>query len=257
MNILLTNDDGIETEGIKSLTEALRSRGKHRLIVLAPDSDRSGVSHGLGIIREPIRLKEKSKDTWACSGLPADCVIAAVLGGIPCKPDIVISGINHGANMGNDIIYSGTAAAARQGVLFGLPSIALSLNGWSDYNWNMAAEYSADHLEDFLKLWEKDIFINVNIPNNPQGPDGMVITWPCRKDYHDTLSIMQGPFNNEYCFLVPGEPSVEDQKGTDWDAVSANLVSLSPVFVRPVISKNLCPNAPEAVVRNGEGTYGR
>jgi 5'-nucleotidase len=106
-------------------------------------------------------------------------------------------------------------------------------------------------------MWEKDIFINVNIPNNPQGPDGMAITWPCRKDYHDTLSVVQGPFGSEWCFLLPGGQTAEDEKGSDWGAVSANLVSVSPVFVHPVIPNHLCPNAPEAVARNGEVTHGR
>jgi 5'-nucleotidase len=256
MNILLTNDDGIESEGILYLAKALRSRGKYRVYVLAPDSNRSGVSHGLSIFSEPIKLIEKSKDTWACSGLPADCVIAAALGGRPCKPDIIVSGINHGANLGNDITYSGTAAAARQGAFFGLPSIALSLNGWANYNWSMAAEYSADHLEDFLEIWEKDIFINVNIPNSPEGPVGMKTTWPGRKDYHDSLSVMQGPDGNEWCFLIPGEQTTDDEKGSDLDAVSANFVSVSPVFIHPVILKGRCPNVPEhAATGRREGSY--
>ena len=245
MNILLTNDDGIESEGIMKLAQALRSQRKDRVCVVAPDSNRSGVSHGLSIFGNPVRISEKSKDTWSCSGMPVDCVIAAVLGGKPCKPDIVISGINHGANLGTDIIYSGTAGAARQGALMGLPSIALSLNGWADYNWSMAAEYAADHLDDFIKMWERDIFINVNIPNSPGGPKGMAVTWPSRKDYHDSLSVMQGPDKREWVFLMPGELTVDDEKGSDWEAVSNNFVSVSPVFIHPVVLKSLCPNAPE------------
>jgi len=245
MNILLTNDDGIESEGILLLAEALRSRRKDRIFIMAPDTNRSGVSHGLSIFENPIKLTEKSKDTWTCSGLPVDCVIAAVLGAKPCKPDIVISGINRGANLGNDIIYSGTAAAARQGALLGLPSIALSLDGWANYNWNMAVEYSANHLDDFLSMWEKDIFVNVNIPNSPGGPVGMKTTWPSRKDYHDSLSIVQGPDGKEWCFLVPGEQTVAQEEGSDWDAVSKNFVSVSPVFVYPVVLRDLCPGVPE------------
>ena len=235
MNILLTNDDGIESEGIRKLAEALRSRRKDRIFVLAPDSNRSGASHGLSIFSNPIKITKKSEDNWTCSGMPVDCVVAAVIGGKPCKPDIVVSGINHGANLGSDIIYSGTAAAARQGALLGIPSIALSLNGWADYNWDMAAEYSSDHLDDFLKIWEKDIFVNVNIPNSPGGPAGMKFTRPCRKNYHDSIFSMQGPDGNEWCFLVPGEQTVYDEKGSDWEAVSDNFASVSPIFIYPVI----------------------
>ena len=257
MNILLTNDDGIDSEGILCLSEALRSLEKYQVFILAPDANRSGVSHGLSIFNEPIRLTEKSKNTWVCSGLPVDCVIAAVLGGKPCKPDIVISGINRGANMGSDITYSGTAAAARQGAILGLPSVALSLNGWTNYNWSMAAEYSAKHLEKFLEIWEKDIFVNVNIPNSPKEPEGMLFTWPSRKDYNDSLSIMQGPDGREWCFLLPGEQRAEDEEGSDWDAISKNYVSVSPVYIHPVILKDLCPNVPDQASTRGRRTYVR
>ena len=254
MNILLTNDDGVESEGILCLAKALRSLGEHRIFVLAPDSNRSGVSHGLSIFNEPIKIWEKSTDTWVCSGLPVDCVIAAVLGDKPCKPDIIISGINRGANIGSDIIYSGTAAAARQGALMGLPSIALSLDGWTDYNWDMAAEYSAKHLNVFLNIWKKDIFVNVNIPNKLTGPDGMTVTWPCRKEYQDTILITQGPDGKECCTLVPGEQTTGNEAGSDWNAVSKNIVSVSPVYVHPVIFKDFCPDAPEHAA--GGGVYG-
>ena len=256
MNILLTNDDGIESEGILCLAQALRSRKKARVCILAPESNRSGSSHGIRIFTEPIKLTEKSEDVWTCSGLPVDCVIAAVLGGKPCKPDIIISGINHGPNMGSDITYSGTAAAARQGAMMGLPSVALSLNGWSGYNWSMVADYSAVHLDDFLKIWEKDIFVNVNIPNRPEGPKGIVFTRPCRKDYHDALSMMQGPFGSKWCFLIPGEQTVASEPGSDWEAVSRNFVSVSPVFIHPVVLKDLNSDAPDHTTTGRGEVYG-
>jgi 5'-nucleotidase len=239
MNILLTNDDGIDSEGILKLAEALRSRVKDRIFILAPDADRSGVSHGLSILTSPMRVTEKSKDTWSCTGLPVDCVIAGVMGGgrlfpLPGKPDIIISGINRGANMGNDIIYSGTAAAARQGALMGIPSIAVSLNGKEKYNWDMAVQYTADHLDEFVDMWEEDIFINVNIPNS-SGPFGMEAnTRPVRKDYHDTLSIKKGPDGNNWCFLDAGEECAEHDEASDWDVVSRNLVSVSSIYIHPV-----------------------
>jgi 5'-nucleotidase len=181
-----------------------------------------------------MRVTEKSKDTWSCTGLPVDCVIAGLMGVLPGKPDIIISGINRGANMGNDIIYSGTAAAARQGALMGIPSIAVSLNGKEKYNWDMAVKYTADHLDEFVGMWEEDIFINVNIPNS-SGPLGMEKnTRPVRKDYHDKLSIIKGPDGNNWCFLDPGEECAEYDEASDWDVVSRNLVSVSSIYIHPV-----------------------
>ena len=245
MNILLTNDDGIDSEGIIKLAQALRRGGKHAIFVLAPDSNRSGVSQSLSILFDPIKLTEVSKDNWICSGTPVDCVIAACLGGKPCKPDVIVSGINRGANVGSDILYSGTAAAARQGAMFNIPSVALSLDGKKNYCWDMACQYSADHLEEFINMWERDIFINVNIPNNAAGPDGIVRTWPARKNYHDTISSFKGPRGSDWCFLNPGNETADDEKGTDWDAVSRNLVSVSPVYIHPVVHRQFCSEAPD------------
>ena len=247
MNILLTNDDGIESEGILKLAETLRSSGRYNVFILAPDVNRSGVSGGLTIFN-PVRLQEKAKGNWTCSGMPVDCVIAAVLGGKPCKPDLVISGINHGANLGSDIMYSGTTAAARQAAFMGIPGIALSLGNTGSrieyFHWDMAVNYAADNLEKFINMWRKDIFINVNIPNNAAGPDGMAVTWPACKTYNDTLDFIRSPFG-EWCYMVPGRETAANQAGSDWEAISANIVSVSPVCIQPAVPGDLCPNAPD------------
>jgi 5'-nucleotidase len=253
MNLLLTNDDGFDSPGIRALAEAIRLRGGHRVFISAPDRDRSGVSHCLDILSGPVRVKSEGRGVWSCSGRPADCVLAAVLGGMPCKPDAVISGINKGANLGTDLIYSGTAAAARQAALMGVPAVAFSLAGDGDFQWDMAVEYAAAHLEELLSLWKEDVFINVNIPNSAEGPDGMVHTWPALKDYHDRVTTMSAPGNipgdipggSEWCFLVPGAESVEAENGSDCDAVSRNLVSVSSIFIHPVVARDLCSAAPE------------
>jgi len=140
MRILLTNDDGVSSPGIRLLANALRSAG-HRVITVAPDVNRSGNSHSILFLNHALKLSEIDFDTWSCSGSPVDCVVTALLGGIPeiCiatdtaelnmekAPDLVLSGINAGANLGTDIVYSGTAASARQGSVFEIPSVALSL----------------------------------------------------------------------------------------------------------------------------------
>jgi 5'-nucleotidase len=246
MNILMTNDDGIESEGILSLARALRKTGRYRVFVIAPHRDRSGVSHSISFLREPIRLKEREADTWSCSGNPVDCVIAGMLGGIPAEPDpvklnpvkldLILSGINRGENLGTDLIYSGTAAAARQGSLFDVPSIALSLveSPGEEYYWDMAVSFIVENLEEFVRLWKPDTFLNVNIPNSSGGPEGIRMSFPCRRQYDDRLSVVEAPNGERYCFALAGKAINLPESGSDWDTVSQNFVSLSPVLVHPV-----------------------
>jgi 5'-nucleotidase len=234
MNILLTNDDGIDCEGLLKFAAILREQKEHRVYVLAPDTNRSGVSHSISFMKGPLRLSRYAEDMWSCSGTPADCVSMIVLGALPFKPDIVVSGINAGANVGTDIIYSGTAAAARQAGLYHIPGVALSLVGNAPFYWEEAALFAAAHLEEFAALWEDDIFINVNFPNMPGQPLGMVSTFPCQRRYHDSVSVFDAPDGRKYCFTNAGDISVKPEPGSDWDAVSRNLVSISPVFIHPV-----------------------
>jgi 5'-nucleotidase len=164
MRILLTNDDGITSPGITLLATALREAG-HRVFTVAPDSNRSGCSHSINFLWGPQKLKKIEDDTFSCSGTPVDCVIIALLGGIPeiCiskedggldlekAPDLVLSGLNAGANLGTDIVYSGTAAAARQGSFFGIPSVALSLvDGEIPYQWDIVIPYIQENLGAFM-----------------------------------------------------------------------------------------------------------
>ena len=237
MKILLTNDDGIQSGGLQKLAEVLRSRPEHRVYVIAPENNRSGISHAVSVLSAPVKLTKLSEDTWTCSGYPADCVIVAILGELPWKPDLVISGINEGENLGTDIIYSGTAAAARQASLAGIPAIALSLASYDNLCFDMAALWAADHLEELVALWEEDTFLNVNIPNCPGGPDGMVAASPAHKKYSDVLKVMTAPDESRWCFLTLGEDDVPKEAGSDCDAVSRNLVSVSSVYNYPMLKK--------------------
>jgi 5'-nucleotidase len=232
MNILLTNDDGIESPGLLLLAEALRETGD-RVLVLAPNRDRSGSSHSIRFLWDALKLSERGPDTWTCSGSPADCVILALLGALPARPDLVISGINRGANLGTDLVYSGTAAAARQAGLGNIPAIALSLAGRGDFFWNMAVSWAVEHLEELRNIWIPHTFVNVNIPNSPGGPDGMAHTFPARMVYHDALSIHKAG-GHSWCFFEPGDVSAVPETGSDWEAVAKNLAAVSPVYVYPV-----------------------
>jgi 5'-nucleotidase len=174
-------------------------------------------------------------------------VVLALLGAVPEKPDLVISGINRGANMGTDLIYSGTAAAARQGSLFGVPSVALSLaentagnNGAAmEYYWDMAVSFVLAHLDELASQWKADTFINVNIPNSPAGPDGIVAAFPSRREYQDSLSSFKAPNGDTWCFVTLGKVTTKPEpaaagEGSDWAAVSRNLASVSPILIHPV-----------------------
>ena len=252
MRILLTNDDGIDSDGIRKLACALRAKGKYRVTVMAPDRNHSGVSHAISFLNGPIRIFKRDEDTWSCSGYPSDCVIVALLGALPEKPDLVISGINQGANLGTDITYSGTAAAARQASLMGVPAIALSLDAFSGFCWDMAAAWSADHLEELISYWGNDTFVNVNIPNNPDGPRGIIKSWPAVKRYDEgPLKLVQSRDGSRWCFFEGGEqiPSVEE--GSDCDVVGRNYVSVSPVFIHPAVRRDLCPPAPDYAAVSG------
>lgn len=245
MKIVLTNDDGIQCEGILKLAEGLKSLRKHEICILAPDSNRSGFSHSLSLF-SPVKITRLSDDTWTCSGTPADCSIIAALDGLSFLPDLIISGINAGANLGTDIICSGTAAAARQAVLNDIPAIALSLDGHGGpFFWDMAVDFTLNHLDEFIGMCAPDVFINVNIPNIPQGPQEMMITFPSRRRYRDTLVMFRAPYDQMYSFFEGGKVETEAEEGSDWDAVSKNCVSVSPVFVHPVVMRDLCEDAPD------------
>jgi 5'-nucleotidase len=256
MNIVLTNDDGINCEGLVKFAEALRRGTRHRILVIAPDANRSGVSHSISL-GSPLRVVSQGEDTWVCSGTPADCAVVAILGGLRVKPDLVVSGINAGPNLGTDIVYSGTAAAARQAALHGIPAIAFSLAGLiRPLYWDMAVAFAAEQLDALAGLWAEDTFLNVNIPNIPGPPGEAVRTFPSVRRYNDGLAVFTAPNTDSYYFVKPGEIDTEPEPGSDWDAVSRNRVSLSPVFIHPVVRRDLCPGVPEhnaAAPRPGKG----
>jgi 5'-nucleotidase len=161
--ILLTNDDGINAEGLGTLEEALQDLA--RIVVVAPDQERSAVSHGL-TIHNPLELKEIKPDHYALNGTPADCVLMALHPSFMPSPNLVVSGINHGANLGDDIMYSGTVAAAREAARHGIPAIAIS-QAYDDspIRFKKGAEYCRDLIADLLQNGlGGELCLNVNIP---------------------------------------------------------------------------------------------
>jgi len=250
MRILLTNDDGITSPGINLLAKALREAG-HRVIVTAPDKNRSGCSHSISFLDEPIKIKEIEKDTWSCSGTPVDCVIVSLLGGIPeinittpqedvlnleNGPDLVLSGINLGANLGTDLTYSGTAAAARQGSSFGITSIALSLvdNDKGTYHWDPIISYITEKLPEFMSFWKPRSFININFPNNGKKPEALVPSFPSMRYYNDRIERYTAPGGALFCFAKTGNIKRPPAEGSDWAEVLKNNAALSVVKSEPV-----------------------
>jgi 5'-nucleotidase len=244
MNILLTNDDGINEEGFLEFAGALRNNG-YRVYVIAPDVNRSGVSNAISVTAPRVELKPFAEDAWTCDGTPADCARVGIAGALRAKIDLLVSGINKGPNIGTDIIYSGTAAAARQGALCGVPSIACSLAGIQPpYHWKDAVNYMVSHLEEFARLWKRDIFLNVNMPNVFGGAREYKITYPSLRDYGGRFSFAHNADGTVVCGFEGGPVITEDAAETDQRALVDGCVSVSPVFLHPVVLGDSCPDAP-------------
>ncbi len=242
MKILITNDDGLQSEGIQVLAAALRAR--HEAWMVAPSSNRSGVSHGI-TMTDPLRLIVEGERDYSCSGLPVDCFMSGAQGIMPSAPDVVISGINRGANLGTDLVYSGTAAAARQAAIAGIPGIAVSLlaTGDDEFLWEPLARFIVDNLEELMALCERDVFVNVNAPSLPSY-GGARMTGISRRDYRDSIVIHEGPDGCKYSYFQGGNIVTEGDGTTDWDAVEAGCVSVSRVFAQPVTAPGTAGRLP-------------
>ncbi|GMO39111.1 MAG: 5'/3'-nucleotidase SurE [Termitinemataceae bacterium] len=234
MNILSTNDDGWDCEGIKSLCSVLRDAG-HRVVVMAPDKNRSGASHSITMANSLVLIKVVENDVWLCSGTPADCVLSVCSGAIDFMPDIVVSGINAGCNLGTDVVFSGTAGAARQGALSGLPSIAFSQDEFCGRGtfFADAAVWVKNNLGDLLKLWTKDFFINVNFPGTNNFSPVYEKTFLSRRKYFDHCKAVQK--DDGWMHLEFEGPNIitESIPGSDDNAIKRNKISVSIVRVQP------------------------
>jgi len=262
MRILLTNDDGVASPGIILLAKALREAG-HRVFVVAPDVNRSGSSHCILFFSGPLKLSQVEKDTWACSGTPVDCLIVSLLGGIPeisisaegtdismkNAPDLVLSGINAGANLGTDIIYSGTAAAARQGSIFGIPSIALSLvENDESWKWDTVVSFIVERLNDLKSHWKEGAFVNVNFPNNEKKPSNLVPVFPSMRYYNDRIVTYTDPEGDVYCFPKLGRADNIPDEGSDWAEVLKGNAAFSVIKAQPAVFQG------EGLVKDGSTT---
>jgi 5'-nucleotidase len=225
--ILLTNDDGVDAPGIAAMKEQLSSL--EEVVVAAPEGEMSGVSHSV-TLDMPITVRWIDEHTAAVRGTPTDCVLLAVHGFMKKKPSIVVSGINLGPNLGNDVTYSGTVAAAMEAAILGFRAAAISLSTRKDPDFGPAARFGR-RLVEFLK--ETDLppgtFLNVNVPNvGEEKVKGTRLTRLGRRTYRDDVVELSDP-GGEACYRIGGEPRSELEEGTDVEAVALGYISVTPL----------------------------
>ena len=226
--ILVTNDDGIYSEGIRKLAEALRAVGE--VVVVAPDREQSAASHALTLNR-PLRMLQLQEKEWIVDGTPTDCVNLAVLQLMKKeRPDIVVSGINFGPNLGDDVTYSGTISAAFEGALLNIPSIALSALVGENFSFDNSAQFAAQLTRIVLdRERNPNIILNVNFPLGPFR--GVKVTKLGKRIYSEGVIERLDPRGRKY-YWIGGEPPLwRVGEGTDFEAVQDGFISITPLHL--------------------------
>jgi 5'-nucleotidase len=229
MKILVSNDDGYLAPGIIALAEALAAIAE--IVVVAPDSNRSGSSNSLTLDR-PLSVYRADNGFYFVNGTPSDCVHVALTGGLSFKPDLVVSGINQGQNMGDDTLYSGTVAAATEGFLFGIPAIAFSQSekGWMHLD--SAARIAREIVERQFDALEKPYLLNVNIPNLPYGEiRGIRPARLGKRHESEPVIKTHDPHGREIFWIGPAGKARDAGEGTDFHAIASGFVSITPLQI--------------------------
>jgi 5'-nucleotidase len=230
LKILVTNDDGIQSKGILVLAKALAAVGE--VFVVAPDREKSAVAHSLTLHR-PLRVERIKKNVFAVDGTPADCVHLAVNAILPEKPDLLVSGINKGENVGNDISYSGTVSAAFEGTLLRIPAFSISLASRSHFQFQGAARFAVKIARHILKKGlPKDTFLNINIPNVPEKElKGFRITHQGRVIHGNAVVEKVDPRGKKYYWIGGGQRVFDRRSDTDFEALSDGCISITPLHI--------------------------
>lgn len=230
MNILLSNDDGVNAKGIAVLCEYLSK--EHNVTVIAPDRNCSGMSNALSL-HSPLRIEKMPNGYYAVNGTPSDCVQLGINRFMKPEPDLVVSGINHGPNLGDDTIYSGTVAAAMEGRHMGLPAIAVSLNSKKEDHFDTAARVTCDIIRRLAShpLAQNEI-LNVNVPAIPyESIKGIVATRLGKRHRAETMVQSTDPFGRTIYWYGKLGSEQDAGEGTDFDAVSKDFCSVTPLSV--------------------------
>ena len=231
MHIMVTNDDGIHAPGILALAEALRELGS--VTVVAPDRERSAAGHSL-TLHSPLRVFKLREGFYAVDGTPTDCVNMGIHSLLPVRPNLVVSGINHGANLGDDVTYSGTVAAAMEANLMGIPAIAVSLGtfertGHFDAAAQVAVRVARQVLTNGLPA---DTFLNVNCPDCPASEMlPPLITRQGTRSFIGKIVDKTDPRGRKYYWIGSDEPDFNDEPGTDFHAINRRHVSITPLHL--------------------------
>lgn len=229
MLILVTNDDGIHSPGIAVLAESLKPLGK--VVIVAPDRERSAVGHSL-TLHSPLRAEELEAGVFAVDGTPTDCVNLGIHGLLESRPDLVVSGINRGGNLGDDITYSGTVSAAMEATLMGVPAFAVSQEGhrFQAEDFANAGTIARDLARKILhRGMPADSLLNVNVP--PGEPRGVCLTRQGKRRYGDLVVEKVDPRGRKYYWIGAGELGFEDVPGTDFHALAKGCVSVTPLHL--------------------------
>lgn len=235
MRILLSNDDGILARGLECLERAVAPLGD--VWVVAPDREQSATSHSL-TLHHPLRPVQLGEKRWQVDGTPTDCVMVAIEALLPQRPDFVISGINHGPNMGEDVLYSGTVAAAMEGLALGVPSIAVSFAGRLMRSDAPMLEELVPTLSDLLRhltslpQFPADTILNVNVPSVPAHEvKGVKLTRLGRRVFSDSLTKMKDPWGREILWIGGGSVAWSGTEDSDFRAVKDGYISVTPLHL--------------------------
>ncbi len=239
MRILLTNDDGISAPGLQAARRALVDLDGIEVDVIAPNSNRSAIGRGI-TTRSPLGVEEVTFEDgrigYATDGTPVDCVRFAELGLVGGRPDLIVSGINHGANLGDDITYSGTVAAALEGIVLGIPAIALSQQSSAGglgyvsgkFDFTVAAAFTAQLVSRLTsESMPEATLINVNCPNRE--PAGIEVTKLGKRIYNDELKLIKEDDGRRHYEIYGWQPGYEEIEGTDLNAVAEGRISVTPI----------------------------
>lgn len=231
MNILCTNDDGYLAAGIRVLASAAKSLGT--VTMVAPDREQSATSHSL-TLHHPLRARRSTDGTWVVDGTPTDCVILAVNELLPTVPDVCVSGINHGPNMGEDVLYSGTVAAAMEATVIGIPAVAVSYTGDRYEELEGWEAVIRSLLEGILRQpdFPKHTLFNVNLPGcSPDDVKGIRVTSLGKRRYSEAITRANDPSGKEYFWIGGGSVHWKGHDDSDFQAVRDGYISVTPLHL--------------------------
>lgn len=228
MRILVTNDDGIHSPGLTALAEALAALGE--VWVVAPDRERTAVAHAV-TLHKPLRVHRLAPRMFSVNGTPVDCVNLALLKVMPKPPAVVVSGINKGVNLGDDVLYSGTVSAAMEGTILGIPSIAVSQEGRDSFRFSVGAEYAARVVRLVLEHGlPEETLLNVNVPNRPQRSiKGVRVTCLSRRRFDNPIIEKLDPHGRKYYWIAGTRISWSRSQDADHEAIEEGRVSITPI----------------------------